>query len=96
MAAERSPSSGCKDPICDAVDTCPSAHSLWVETNLLNLQSIFLTLHSLPAQWDFTHNFMRAGVTALAALTLIAIGSIRPIRNAAFEIFLVSHIVLIL
>lgn len=38
--------------------------------------------------------WMKAGVMALTALTLIAILSLRPIRNMAFEFFLISHIIL--
>ncbi|KIJ94088.1 hypothetical protein K443DRAFT_111053 [Laccaria amethystina LaAM-08-1] len=39
---------------------------------------------------------MRAGALSLVALTLATILSIRPIRNIAFEFFLISHIVLIM
>lgn len=38
---------------------------------------------------------MRWGVTALTALSLAAVLSLRPIRQRFFEFFLVSHIILI-
>ncbi|KAF9483940.1 hypothetical protein BDN70DRAFT_903886 [Pholiota conissans] len=64
---------------------------------------IFLWIHAmtrvvsgLPTQFDFSHDFMRAGAVGLVALTLAAILSIRPLRHVAFEFFLVAHIVLIL
>ncbi|PPQ88881.1 hypothetical protein CVT25_009116 [Psilocybe cyanescens] len=54
-------------------------------------------IHSgLPTTLDLTHNWMRSGATSLTALTLATILSVRPIRRAAFEFFLVTHIVLIL
>ncbi|KAF4574850.1 Ferric/Cupric Reductase Transmembrane Component [Pleurotus pulmonarius] len=49
----------------------------------------------LGARSDFSHNWMVAGAVALVAFTLATFISFRPIRNAAFEFFLVSHIVLI-
>lgn len=49
----------------------------------------------LPEKFDFTHDWVRAGALGLTAFTLAAIFSIRPIRNAFFEFFLISHIVLI-
>lgn len=39
---------------------------------------------------------MRSGALGLAALTIAMILSIRPIRNAAFEFFLVTHIIFIM
>ncbi|GJE84448.1 ferric reductase family protein [Phanerochaete sordida] len=63
---------------------------------------MFLWLHAiarasagLPEQFDFTHGWMRWGALGLTAFTLAAILSLRPIRNAFFEFFLISHIVLI-
>lgn len=63
---------------------------------------LFLWLHAvarassgLPEQFEFTHGWMRWGAVGLAAFTLAAILSLRPIRNAFFEFFLISHIVLI-
>lgn len=50
---------------------------------------------SLGAHSDFSHNWMIAGAIALVAFTLATFISFRPIRNAAFEFFLISHIVLI-
>lgn len=38
---------------------------------------------------------MQAGAVGLAAFSLAALLSIRPIRHMAFEFFLLSHIVLI-
>lgn len=52
--------------------------------------------HSLPAQFSIEHNWMRSGAVGLAALTIAMILSIRPIRNAAFEFFLVTHIIFIM
>ncbi|KAF9534178.1 ferric reductase NAD binding domain-containing protein [Crepidotus variabilis] len=65
-------------------------------TILLWIHAIQRILSGLPAQFDFSHHWVRAGATGLGALTLAVILSIRPIRNAAFEFFLVAHIVLIL
>ncbi|KAI0321845.1 FAD-binding domain-containing protein [Amylostereum chailletii] len=49
----------------------------------------------LPEIFDFRHSWMRWGVTGLIAFTLATVLSIRPIRQMAFEFFLVSHIILI-
>ena len=49
----------------------------------------------LPEQFDFTNGWMRWGATGLAAFTIAAVMSLRPIRNAFFEFFLISHIILI-
>lgn len=38
---------------------------------------------------------MRFGVLAMTAFTLASILSIRPIRNMAYEIFLILHIILV-
>ena len=38
---------------------------------------------------------MRWGAVGLTAFTLAAVASLRPIRNAFFEFFLISHIILI-
>ncbi|KAF9468795.1 FAD-binding domain-containing protein [Collybia nuda] len=62
---------------------------------LLWMHAISRTAAGLPPQFDFTHTWMRAGVTGLAAFTLATLLSIRPIRHMAFEFFLLSHIVLI-
>ena len=52
-------------------------------------------LGSLPEKFDFSHGWMRWGVTGLTAYTLATILSIRPIRQKVFEFFLVTHIILI-
>ncbi|KAH9483266.1 Ferric reductase transmembrane component 5 [Psilocybe cubensis] len=53
-------------------------------------------IHSkLPKNLDLSHNWMRSGAISLTALTLATILSIRPIRRAAFEFFLIAHIILI-
>ena len=52
-------------------------------------------LGSLPEKFDFSHGWMRWGAVGLIAFTLAAITSLRPLRNAVFEFFLISHIVLI-
>ncbi|EKM59392.1 uncharacterized protein PHACADRAFT_169942 [Phanerochaete carnosa HHB-10118-sp] len=62
---------------------------------LLWLHAIARASNGLPEQFDFTHGWMRWGATGLTAFTLAAILSLRPIRNAFFEFFLISHIVLI-
>ncbi|KAL0949689.1 hypothetical protein HGRIS_009726 [Hohenbuehelia grisea] len=49
----------------------------------------------LPPQFDFTHDWVRAGAVAISAFTLATFLSFRPIRHIAFEFFLISHIVLI-
>ncbi|KAI0068942.1 hypothetical protein BV25DRAFT_1817865 [Artomyces pyxidatus] len=63
---------------------------------------IFLWLHAathasmgLPEVFDFTHVWMRWGVVGLTSFTLATVLSIRPIRQSAFEFFLISHIILI-
>ena len=38
---------------------------------------------------------MRFGVVAMISFTLAAILSIRPIRNMAYEFFLIAHITLV-
>ncbi|KAF7433186.1 hypothetical protein PC9H_005135 [Pleurotus ostreatus] len=53
------------------------------------------TSRGLGARSDFSHNWMIAGAIALVAFTLATFISFRPIRNAAFEFFLISHIILI-
>ncbi|KAI0693553.1 ferric reductase NAD binding domain-containing protein [Cytidiella melzeri] len=63
---------------------------------------LFLWIHAitrasegLPEKFDLTHGWMRCGATGLVAFTLATILSVRPIRNIAFEFFLISHIILI-
>ncbi|KAK7695500.1 hypothetical protein QCA50_000136 [Cerrena zonata] len=62
---------------------------------LLWLHAICRAVNGLPAKFDFTHDWMQCGAVGLVAFTLATILSIRPIRNAFFEFFLVSHIILI-
>lgn len=50
---------------------------------------------SLPEKFDFTHGWMRWGAVGLAAFTLATLFSVRPVRNAFFEFFLITHIILI-
>ncbi|CAA7259897.1 unnamed protein product [Cyclocybe aegerita] len=71
-------------------------HRAAARTNLIFLwiHALQRTISVLPPQFDFTHNWMRSGAVGLAAFTIGTIISIRPIRNAAFEFFLVTHIVL--
>jgi predicted ferric reductase len=38
---------------------------------------------------------IRFGVVSMAAFSLAALLSVRPIRNMAYEAFLVSHIILV-
>ncbi|KAF9451639.1 hypothetical protein P691DRAFT_337963 [Macrolepiota fuliginosa MF-IS2] len=63
---------------------------------LLWIHGLTRLVSGLPEQFDFTHDWVLSGALGLGALTLAAILSLRPIRTAAFELFLVSHIVLIL
>ncbi|THH02456.1 hypothetical protein EW026_g465 [Hermanssonia centrifuga] len=62
---------------------------------LLWIHAISRASSGLPEKFDFTHGWMRCGATGLSAFTLATILSLRPIRNAFFEFFLVSHIALI-
>ncbi|CAL1701427.1 unnamed protein product [Somion occarium] len=62
---------------------------------LLWMHAICRAVGGLSGKFDFTHGWMQCGATGLAAFTLAKILSIRPIRNAFFEFFLVSHIILI-
>ncbi|KAI0347380.1 hypothetical protein BDW22DRAFT_1404940 [Trametopsis cervina] len=63
---------------------------------------LFIWIHAitrassgLPQKFDFTHAWIRWGAVGLVAFTLATIFSIRPIRNAFFEFFLITHIILI-
>ncbi|KAF9008933.1 hypothetical protein BDQ17DRAFT_1388624 [Cyathus striatus] len=73
-------------------------HRTAARTNLvlLWLHAITRTVSGLPAQFDFSHNWMRSGAVGLAAFTFATFLSTRAIRNMAFEFFLLSHIALIL
>ncbi|KAJ3554162.1 hypothetical protein NM688_g3250 [Phlebia brevispora] len=62
---------------------------------LLWIHAICRAVGGLPEKFDFTHGWMRCGAAGLAAFTLATILSFRPIRNAFFEFFLLSHIVLV-
>ncbi|KIJ94089.1 hypothetical protein K443DRAFT_134858 [Laccaria amethystina LaAM-08-1] len=62
---------------------------LWIHT-------ITRTLSGISGRTSFRHNWMRAGAVGMAALTLMNILSLRPVRNMAFEFFLICHIVLVL
>ncbi|TFK43398.1 FAD-binding domain-containing protein [Crucibulum laeve] len=73
-------------------------HRAAARTNLLLLwlHAITRTVSGLPQQFDFTHDWMRSGAVGLTAFSIATLLSVRPIRNMAFEFFLISHIVLIL
>ncbi|KAF8076261.1 FAD-binding domain-containing protein [Lyophyllum atratum] len=62
---------------------------------LLWMHAITRTVAGLSPQFDFSHNWVRSGATALAAFTLATVLALRPVRHYAFEFFLVCHIVLI-
>ena len=63
---------------------------------LLRWQLItYKRFYSLPPTHDFSHGWMRWGAVGLTAFTLLTILSVRFIRNALFEFFLLSHIVLV-
>ncbi|KAI0775988.1 hypothetical protein BD413DRAFT_257872 [Trametes elegans] len=62
---------------------------------LLWIHALCRAISGLPEKFDFTHGWMRWGAVGLAAFTLATILSVRFIRNAFFEFFLISHIVLV-
>ncbi|KAI0638308.1 ferric reductase NAD binding domain-containing protein [Trametes polyzona] len=62
---------------------------------LLWIHALSRAISGLPDKFDFTHGWMRWGAVGLAAFTLATILSVRFIRNAFFEFFLLSHIVLV-
>ncbi|KAH8106103.1 ferric reductase NAD binding domain-containing protein [Cristinia sonorae] len=62
---------------------------------LLWVHAIARVVTGLPQKFDFTHFWMQCGAVGLTAITLAAILSVRPIRTAFFELFLVGHIFLI-
>ncbi|KAI0352818.1 hypothetical protein OH77DRAFT_738752 [Trametes cingulata] len=62
---------------------------------LLWIHALSRAISGLPEKFDFTHGWMRWGAVGLAAFTLATILSVRFVRNAFFEFFLISHIVLV-
>ncbi|KAJ3573341.1 hypothetical protein NP233_g2490 [Leucocoprinus birnbaumii] len=62
---------------------------------LLWFHALNRILNGLPPQFDFTHDWVVAGAVGLGALTLAAVLSLGPVRKAAFELFLFSHLILI-
>ncbi|KAI0774396.1 ferric reductase NAD binding domain-containing protein [Fomes fomentarius] len=62
---------------------------------LLWTHALCRSISGLPQVFDFTHAWMRWGVVGLTAFTLATILSVRFIRNAFFEFFLLSHILLV-
>jgi len=62
---------------------------------LLWIHALSRVVAGLSSKFDFTHVWMQCGAVGLAAFTLATILSVRPIRSAFFEVFLVGHIVLI-
>lgn len=84
------------DVLTASVDPCYREVDPRVSYDILSIAIIGAhKCHRLPVQFSFEHNWMRAGAVGLAAFTLATILSIRPIRHAAFEFFLISHIILI-
>ena len=79
------------------MDSCPLSCGLWVSAEpSLNTGVVdLMDRHSLTEKFDFSHAWMRWGATGLTAFTLATILSVRFIRNAFFEFFLVSHIILV-
>ncbi|CDO68687.1 hypothetical protein BN946_scf184652.g14 [Trametes cinnabarina] len=62
---------------------------------LLWIHALSRAISGLSDNFDFSHGWMRWGATGLTAFTLATIFSVRFIRNAFFEFFLVSHIILV-
>ncbi|KAH9850710.1 ferric reductase NAD binding domain-containing protein [Lenzites betulinus] len=62
---------------------------------LLWIHALCRAISGLSGRTDFTNGWMRWGAVGLAAFTLATIFSVRFIRNAFFEFFLISHIVLV-
>ncbi|KII94680.1 hypothetical protein PLICRDRAFT_169410 [Plicaturopsis crispa FD-325 SS-3] len=62
---------------------------------LLWMHAICRSVGGLPAHFDFTNGWMVWGATGLTAFSLATALSIRPVRQVAFEFFLVSHIILV-
>ncbi|KAI9056559.1 hypothetical protein FKP32DRAFT_1585671 [Trametes sanguinea] len=62
---------------------------------LLWIHALSRAISGLSDNFDFSHGWMRWGATGLTAFTLATILSVRFIRNAFFEFFLVSHIILV-
>ncbi|KAH9899749.1 ferric reductase NAD binding domain-containing protein [Cubamyces lactineus] len=62
---------------------------------LLWIHALCRAASGLTEKFDFSHAWMRWGATGLTAFTLATILSVRFIRNAFFEFFLVSHIILV-
>jgi len=77
------------------MDACHLSNSCWVsDYSSISLEDAH-DIYSLPQKFDYTHGWMRWGAVGLTAFSLATALSLRPIRHAAFEFFLISHIVLI-
>ncbi|KAI9000892.1 hypothetical protein BD414DRAFT_15568 [Trametes punicea] len=62
---------------------------------LLWIHAVSRASSGLSEKFDFSHAWMRWGATGLTSFTLATILSVRFIRNAFFEFFLVTHIILV-
>ncbi|KAI0720245.1 hypothetical protein C8T65DRAFT_692861 [Cerioporus squamosus] len=62
---------------------------------LLWMHALSRAISGLSEKFDFSHAWMRWGATGLVAFTLATILSARFIRNAFFEFFLLTHILLV-
>ncbi|EJF56585.1 hypothetical protein DICSQDRAFT_71178 [Dichomitus squalens LYAD-421 SS1] len=62
---------------------------------LLWVHALSRAISGLPPSHDFSHGWMRWGAVGLTAFTLLTVLSVRFIRNALFEFFLLSHIALV-
>ncbi|PPQ65217.1 hypothetical protein CVT26_000194 [Gymnopilus dilepis] len=63
---------------------------------LLWIHAVARVVSGLSPQNDFSHVWMQCGVLGLTGLTIATILSVRPIRQLAFEFFLVTHIICVL
>ncbi|KAI0750929.1 hypothetical protein C8Q80DRAFT_1098755 [Daedaleopsis nitida] len=62
---------------------------------LLWVHALSRSISGLSDKFDFSHAWMRWGATGLIAFTLATVLSVRFIRNAFFELFLLAHIFLV-
>ncbi|RDX53967.1 hypothetical protein OH76DRAFT_1342942 [Lentinus brumalis] len=62
---------------------------------LLWIHALSRAISGLSERTDFSHGWMRWGATGLVAFTLATILGVRFIRNAFFEFFLLTHILLV-
>jgi len=80
---------------CAPVDARNRSGLFWVRCLEPLICAVSKLFDSLPEKFDLSQGWMRAGVAGLAALTLATLLSVRPVRNMAYEFFLIAHIALI-